>query len=81
MAPTAARRLHEMAGLALRLAAVELMCGAQAVDLRGHAGELGEGTGRAYAAARRSVPFVGAGEAPEGDLDALEDWLAGDDVP
>jgi histidine ammonia-lyase len=81
MAPTAARRLHEMAGLALRLAAVELMCGAQAVDLRGYVGELGEGTGRAYAAARRSLPFVGAGEAPDGDLDALEDWLTGDDVP
>jgi len=81
MAPTAARRLHEMAGLALRLAAVELMCGAQAVDLRGHAGNLGEGTRRAYAATRRSVPFVGAGEAPDGDIDALEEWLAGDDLP
>lgn len=81
MAPTAARRLHEMAGLALRLAAVELMCAAQAVDLRGHADDLGDGTRRAYAATRRSIPFVGAGEAPAGDLDALEDWLAGDDLP
>ncbi len=81
MAPTTARRLHEMASLALRLAAVELMCGAQAIDLGGHAGELGEGTARAYAAARRSVPFAGMGEAPDGDIDALEDWLAGDDVP
>ncbi|WP_030604406.1 HAL/PAL/TAL family ammonia-lyase [Streptomyces fulvoviolaceus] len=81
MAPTAARRLHEMAGLALRLAAVELMCGAQAVDLRGHVGELGDGTRRAHAATRRSVPFVGAGEAPDGDLDTLEDWLAGDELP
>ncbi|WP_128379403.1 HAL/PAL/TAL family ammonia-lyase [Streptomyces cavernae] len=81
MAPTAARRLHEMAGLALRLAAVELTCGAQAVDLRGHADDLGQGTRRAYAATRRSVPFVGVGEAPDGDLDALEEWLAGDGLP
>lgn len=81
MAPAAARRLHEMAGMALRLAAVELLCGAQAVDLRGHAGDLGEGTRRAYTATRRSVPFVGAGEALDGDIEELEDWLAGDELP
>lgn len=81
MAPTAARRLHEMAGLALRLAAVELECAAQAVDLRGGAGALGAGTARAYEEVRRTVPFVGAGTAPDGDLGALTQWLAIGDPP
>jgi histidine ammonia-lyase len=81
MAPTAARRLHEMAGLALRLAAVELECAAQAVDLRGQADGLGVGTTRAYEEVRRSVPFVGAGAAPSADLDALTQWLSTGDAP
>jgi histidine ammonia-lyase len=81
MAPTAARRLHEMAGLALRLAAVELECAAQAVDLRGNAGALGAGTARAYEEVRRNVPFVAAGTAPDGDLGALTRWLAIGDPP
>jgi histidine ammonia-lyase len=81
MAPTAARRLHEMAGLALRLAAVELECAAQAVDLRGSAGALGAGTARAYAEVRRTVPFVAAGTAPDSDLGALVQWLAIGDPP
>jgi histidine ammonia-lyase len=81
MAPAAARRLHEMAGLALRLAAVELQCAAQAIDLRGHADALGAGTARAYAAVRRAVPFVAAGAAPDGDLDALTRWLAEGELP
>jgi histidine ammonia-lyase len=70
-----------MAALALRLAAMELICGAQAVDLRGTASELGDGTARAYAATRRSVPFTVAGEACDGELDQLEEWLASDAVP
>jgi histidine ammonia-lyase len=81
MAPAGARRLHEMAGLALRLAAVELECAAQAVDLRGHADALGAGTARAYQEVRRTVPFVAAGAAPDGDLDALTQWLAEGDMP
>jgi len=81
MAPTGARRLHEMAGMATRLAAVELTCAAQAVDLRATTGELGAGTRTAYRATRRAVPFVGAGEAPRPDLDALEYWLASDELP
>jgi histidine ammonia-lyase len=81
MAPTGARRLHEMAELALRLAAVELTCAAQAIDLRGNAGELGEGTRRAYAATRRSVRFAAAGDACDGDLDELSRWLASDELP
>ena len=81
MAPAAARRLHEMAGLALRLAAVELECAAQAIDLRGHADGLGAGTARAYQEVRSRLPFVAAGAAPNGDLDALTHWLAAGDVP
>jgi len=70
-----------MAGLALRLAAVELTCAAQAVDLRGHAGELGEGTGRAYTAVRRWIRFTPAGDACDADLDELERWLGSDALP
>jgi len=81
MAPTGARRLYEMAGMANRLAAVELTCAAQALDLRGRADELGAGTRTAYRATRKAVPFVAAGEAPRPDLDALERWLASDELP
>jgi histidine ammonia-lyase len=70
-----------MAGLALRLAAVELECAAQAIDLRGAAGALGSGTARAYEEVRRAVPFVAAGAAPDGDLGALTQWLAIGDLP
>jgi histidine ammonia-lyase len=81
MAPTGARRLAEMAVLAGRLAAVELTCAAQAIDLRGTAGELGEATALAYATTRRWVPFTGPGQALDGDLDQVERWLASDDAP
>jgi histidine ammonia-lyase len=64
-----------MTGYATRLAAVELVCAAQAVDLRAGAGELGRGTATGYAAARAHIPFVGAGEAPLDDLDALVERL------
>jgi histidine ammonia-lyase len=71
----AARRLHEMAGQAIRLAALELICSAQAIDLRGRRGELGRGTAATYTAVRRHVPFVGAGQAPAASLDPLAGWL------
>jgi len=81
LAPVAARRLHEMTGYVTRLAAVELVCAAQAVDLRGVARDLGRGTSTAYAAVRASMPFVAAGQAPLDDLEPLVAWLAaaGDD--
>jgi histidine ammonia-lyase len=81
MAPTGARRLGDMAGLALRLAAVELICAAQAVDLRGYAGELGAGTATAYATVRRWARFTPAGDACDADLDELERWLGSDALP
>ncbi len=74
MAPLGARRLAEMIGLAGRLAAVELVVAAQAIDLRPD-GPLGEGTGPAHARVRALVPFVGPGQAPSHDLDAVAAWV------
>jgi histidine ammonia-lyase len=66
MAPIAAMRLHSMSGLIVRLAAVELLCAAQAVDLRGTVAALGTGTSSAYRLVRRHLPTgdltVDAGE-------------------
>ncbi len=55
MAPLAARRLAEMVSLGRRVAAIELVVAARAVDLRG-AGPLGTGTGQAHAVVRELVP-------------------------
>jgi histidine ammonia-lyase len=71
MAPLAARRLAEMVGLGERLAAIELVVAAQAVDLRGK--RLGVGTRRAYAAVRTCVPFVAEGGSVPSDLDPVRD--------
>jgi histidine ammonia-lyase len=71
MAPVAAARLHAMSGLAVRLAAVELFCAAQAIDLRATAAQLGRGTGRFYRLAREHLPAGDLSlDAPE-RLDAL----------
>jgi histidine ammonia-lyase len=76
MAPVGASRLHEMAGLIMRLAAVELFCAAQAIDLRGVVQDLGTGTAAAYRLARAHHPagdlIVDSGER----LDALAAALA-----
>lgn len=61
MAPLAARRLAEMVELGRRIAAVELVVAAQAVELRGLTPR-GRGTGRAAATVRRVVPFLGEGD-------------------
>jgi histidine ammonia-lyase len=75
LAPVGAARLVEQAALVLRLAAIELACAAQAVELRGRGGELAPGTRATYEATRRHVPFMAAGQAPAGDLEALAAWL------
>ncbi len=75
MAPLGARRLADMVELGVRLAAVELVVAAQAVDLRGHP-PLGEGTAPIYRGVRERVAFVGPEEAPDYDLDALAGWVA-----
>ena len=61
MAPLAARRLAEMVELGRRIAAVELVVGAQAAELRGLEPR-GRGTGRAAATVRRVVPFLDEGD-------------------
>jgi histidine ammonia-lyase len=74
MAPLGARRLAEMVSLGTRLAAVELVAAAQAVDLR-DVGPLGRGTITAHARTRELISFVGPGQAPSNDLDALAEWV------
>ena len=60
MAPLAARRVAEMASLGGTIVAIELAVAAQAVQLRGL--RQGRGTGRAFAAVRRDVPFLDSGD-------------------
>jgi len=74
MAPLAARRLAEMVDLGARVAAVELVIAAQAIDLRGRP-DLGAGTGRAYSLVRECVPFTDAGDAVPPDLEPVVDLV------
>jgi histidine ammonia-lyase len=74
MAPLAARRVAEMVELGERIAAVELVVAAQAVDLRRPAA-LGAGTKRAYDAVRKHVSFTGAGEALPADLEPVRELV------
>ena len=66
-----ARRLDELAGLCERLAAVELVTAAQAVDARGRRSELGRGTAAAYDLVRAHVAPSRADAPPPQDLDGL----------
>ncbi|HXY44220.1 MAG TPA: aromatic amino acid lyase [Acidimicrobiales bacterium] len=75
LASVAARRLHELGGLVIHLAAVELVCAAQAVDLRSRRSEIGAGAAAAYDAVRATQPFVGTGDAPREDIGPLVHWL------
>jgi histidine ammonia-lyase len=70
MAPLAARRLAEQTALGHRIVAIELLCAAQAVDLRAPE-RLGELTGRAFAEVRKLVPFAGSTVPYPGDLEPL----------
>jgi histidine ammonia-lyase len=67
MAPLGARRLAEMVGLGERIAAVELVVAAQAVDLR-RPPALGRATGELHRLVRNAVPFTGRGDEPPQDL-------------
>lgn len=73
MAPLAARRLAEMTSLGARLAAIELVLAAQAVDLRG--GQLGEGTEHAYRLVRERIPFMDEGDAIPQDLEPVVELI------
>jgi histidine ammonia-lyase len=70
LAPLAARRLAEMVELGERLAAIELVVAAQAIDLRGRP-QLGVATSRTYDAVRSVISPTAKGEAPPQDLEPV----------
>ena len=74
-APLAARRLSEQVGLGMRIAALELICAGEAIDIRRGRGDeidpLGAGAQASYALLRRHLPAVGPlGEVPS-DIESL----------
>ncbi len=74
-APLAARRLGEMTGLVARVAAIELVIAAQAVDLRGSS-PLGRGTRQAHAAIRERVASTGRNDTLPADLEPVVELVA-----
>jgi histidine ammonia-lyase len=76
MAPLSARRLADMIGLCARVAAIEFVVAAQAIDLRAP-GQLGLGTGRAYRMVRQLVPFTQADGTLPADLEPLIELVTG----
>jgi histidine ammonia-lyase len=79
MAPLSARRLADMIGLCARVAAIELVVAAQAIDLRAP-GELGLGTARAYRLVRELVPFTHAEGTLPDDLEPLVELVTRGDL-
>jgi histidine ammonia-lyase len=75
MAPLSARRLADMVALCARVAAIELVVAAQAIDLRAP-GELGRGTAGAYRMIRELVPFTQADGTLPADLEPLVDLVS-----
>ena len=85
MAPLSARRLADMTQLCARVAAIEFVVAAQAIDLRALSGAsqslgLGVGTGRAYRMIRELVPFTQADGTLPADLEPLVDLVACGDL-
>lgn len=70
MAPLGARRLAEQVALGWRIVAVELLCAAQAIELRA-AGPLGELTARGLTLVRELIPFAGRDRPYPADLEPL----------
>jgi histidine ammonia-lyase len=70
LAPLSARRLAEMVQLGERVAAIELVVAAQAIDLRGQP-QLGVATGALYRKVRELIPFTARGEPPPQDLEPV----------
>lgn len=71
MSPLGARRLDEQTELVLQLVAIEMVCAAQAIDLRQRQDKLGSGVKRIYSLVRTHVPFLKADEIPPTDLRSL----------
>ena len=94
MAPLSARRLADMISLCARVAAIEFVVAAQAIDLRALSvsglgvsglgvsglGELGPGTGRAYRMIRELVPFTQADGTFPADLEPVVDLVTRGDL-
>jgi histidine ammonia-lyase len=70
LAPLSARRLAQLVELGERLASIELVLAAQAVDLRGRP-PLGAATGAAYSRVRELVEPLGRGDALPQDLEPV----------
>jgi histidine ammonia-lyase len=79
MAPLSARRLADMVSLCARVAAIELVVAAQAIDLRAP-GPLGLGTGHAYRIIRELVPFTQADGTLPADLEPLTELVSRGDL-
>ncbi|HLK78785.1 MAG TPA: aromatic amino acid ammonia-lyase [Streptosporangiaceae bacterium] len=84
MAPLSARRLADMVSLCARVAAIELVVAAQAIDLRALGSDvqsdLGLGTGRAYRMIRELVPFTQADGTLPADLEPLVERVSRGDL-
>jgi histidine ammonia-lyase len=81
-APLAARRLADQTELGMRIAALELICAGEAIDIRRARGDtidpLGAGARRAHALLRRHLPPVGPlGEVPTSLAPLLADLTRG----
>jgi histidine ammonia-lyase len=70
LAPLAARRLSQMVELGERLAAIELVVAAQAIDLRGRP-RLGRASAPVYKQVRERIPFTARGAPPPQDLEPV----------
>ena len=74
LAPLGARRLAQMVELGERVASVELVVAAQAVDLRGRP-QARSCDRRGVRARAELVPVTGRGEAPPQDLEPVRDLV------
>ncbi len=78
------RRPADMTSLCARVAAIEFVVAAQAIDLRALGpsglGELGAGTGRAYRLIRELVPFTQADGTFPADLEPVVDLVTRGDL-
>jgi histidine ammonia-lyase len=75
MAPLGVRRLEEMVSLGQRIAGLEAVVAAQAVELRGRS-PLGIGTARVLRVIREHVTFTVAGDLPPADLEWAKEVVA-----
>ncbi len=91
MAPLSARRLADMVQLCARVAAIELVVAAQAIDLRApgqplepleplEPRQLGLGTGRAFRMIRELVPFTQADGTLPADLEPVVELVTRGDL-